>query len=288
MFNILYALAWIITLLPLRVLYILSDIGYPIVYYLIRYRRAVVRRNLEKSFPDKTKKELRKTERRFYRFFCDLFIETIYEINISEAEIKRRFAFVNIEGLLKEHAKGKGILVMTAHYGNWEWGVNFPLFVSEKINACQIYKELSNKKFDKFIYNLRSKFGGINVEKRNLLRTMIKLQSDADKGIYFMISDQTPAAQKIHHWTQFLHQDTPVLTGTEQLARKFDYAVFYAETKCIKRGYYQCEMIPLEMESAKTAEFEITEKYMKMLQKTIEAKPEYWLWSHKRWKYTRS
>ena len=288
MFNILYALAWIITLLPLRVLYIFSDISYPVIYYLIRYRRSVVRSNIEKSFPNKTKKELRKTERRFYRFFCDLFVETIYEINISEAETKRRFSFVNIEGLLKEHAKGKGVLVMTAHYGNWEWGANFPLFVSEKINACQIYKELSNKKFDKFIYNLRAKFGGINVEKRNLLRTMIKLQSDADKGIYFMISDQTPAAQKIHHWTQFLHQDTPALTGTEQLARKFDYAVFYAETKCIKRGYYQCEMIPLEMESAKTAEFEITEKYMKMLQKTIEAKPEYWLWSHKRWKYTRS
>ena len=288
MFNILYAFGWLFTLLPLRVLYFFSDLFYPIVYYIIRYRKSVVRTNLEKSFPDKTKKELRKIERRFYRFFCDLFLETLYEINISEAEIKRRFSFVNIEGLLEQHAGGKGILIMTAHYGNWEWGMNFPLFIAEDIVSCQIYKGLSNKQFDRFMYNLRAKYGGINVEKRELLRTMIKYKSGNDQGIYWMISDQTPAAQKIHYWTEFLHQDTPTLTGTEQLARKFDYAVFYAEIKRIKRGYYQCELIPITLESAQTAEFEITEKYMRMLQKTIEDQPEYWLWSHRRWKYTRN
>lgn len=288
MFNILYAWGWVFTLLPLRILYVFSDIIYPIIYYIIRYRKSIVRNNLKNSFPDKTKKELRKIERKFYHFFCDLFLETLYEINISEVEIKRRFTFVNLEGLLRQHNDGKGILVMTAHYGNWEWGMNFPLFVSGDITSCQIYKRLSNKEFDTFMYNLRAKFGGINIEKRDLLRTMIKYKSENDQGIYWMISDQTPAKQKIHYWTEFLHQNTPVLTGTEQLARKFDYAVFYAETSCIKRGYYQCELIPITLESAKTSEFEITEKYMKMLQKTIEREPQYWLWSHRRWKYTRN
>jgi Kdo2-lipid IVA lauroyltransferase/acyltransferase len=287
MFNLLYAFGWIVTLLPLRILYILSDIFYPIIYYVVGYRKAVVRTNLKKSFPDKTEKELRRIERRFYHFFCDLFLETLYEINISENEIKRRFTFINIEGVLKQHADGKGIMIMTAHYGNWEWGMNFPLFTPRGMISCQIYKELSNKQFDRFMCNLRAKFGGINVEKRDLLRTMIKYKSSNDQGIYWMISDQTPAEQKIHYWTELLHQDTPTLTGTEQLARKFDYAVFYAEIKCIKRGYYQCELIPITLEPTQTSEFEITEKYTQLLQKTIETQPEYWLWSHRRWKYSR-
>ncbi len=286
MFNLLYAFGWIVTLLPLRILYIFSDIFYPIIYYIIGYRKTVVRTNIKKSFPEKREKELRRIERRFYRFFCDLFVESMYEIHISKKEIKRRFEFVNYESASQQCAESKSVMIMTAHYGNWEWGVNFPLFLPKEIMAYQIYKKLSNKQFDTFMYKLRAKFGGINVEKRDLLRTMLKMKAENNHGLYLMISDQTPAAKKIHYWTNFLNQDTPALTGTEQLARKFNYPVYYAETKRIKRGYYQCELIPISINSAETAKFEITEKYMQLLQKTIETQPEYWLWSHRRWKHS--
>ena len=210
----------------------------------------------------------------------------MYEIHISKKEIKRRFEFVNYESASQQCAESKSVMIMTAHYGNWEWGVNFPLFLPKEIMAYQIYKKLSNKQFDTFMYKLRAKFGGINVEKRDLLRTMLKMKAENNHGLYLMISDQTPAAKKIHYWTNFLNQDTPALTGTEQLARKFNYPVYYAETKRIKRGYYQCELIPISINSAETAKFEITEKYMQLLQKTIETQPEYWLWSHRRWKHS--
>jgi len=288
MFYFLHALVWVITLLPLRILYVLSDIFYPIVYYIIKYRKSVVRTNIEKSFPEKSKKELRKIERGFYRFFCDLFIESIYQININDAEIKRRFEFVNADAILQHYAEKNGVMIMTSHYGNWEWGTNFSLFSDKKVASCQIYKQLSNVKFNALMYKLRAKHGGINIEKRELLRAILRLKSENNFALYWMISDQTPAQKKIHYWTNFLNQDTPALTGSEQLARKFDYPVYYAEVKCIKRGYYQCELIPISLEPAKTEEFEITEKYMQMLQKTIEAQPEYWLWSHRRWKYARN
>lgn len=288
MFYLIYVSVWIITWLPLRVLYLLSDIFFPIIYYIVRYRREVVRINLEKSFPEKSKQERIKIERRFYHFFCDLFIETFYEMHLSEKEIRKRMTYGNFNAILEQYAKGKSVMMMTAHYGNWEWPSALSLDLPKEGPLYGIYKALRNKKMDALIFSLRSKFGGIPIEKKELLRFMLKLKKEGKLGNFWMISDQTPNGRYIHFWTKFLNQDTPTLTGTEQLARKFDYPVFYVEITRTKRGYYHCEFIPVSLESAQTAEFEITEKYMQLLQKTIVAKPEYWLWSHKRWKHTRN
>jgi len=288
MSNLRNALGCVIALIPLRVFYLLSDVFYPIVYYIIGYRKSVVRNNLKNSFPEKTEKELRRIERRFYHSFCNVLTEIIYEAHISKDEIKRRFKFVNIDVILKQFETSQGVMIMTAHYGNWEWGVNFPLFTYEEITSCQIYKKLSNKTFDSFMFRLRAKFGGMNVEKQDLLRTMLRLRSENNKGLFWMISDQTPSLHKIHYRTRLLHQDTPVFTGTEHLARKFNYPVFYAEVKQLKRGCYECEFIPISLHPTQTEEFEITEKYTRLLQQTIEKHPEYWLWSHRRWKYSRN
>ena len=134
---------------------------------------------------------------------------------------------------------------------------------------------------------LRTKFTGKNVEKKDLIRKLVQLKSEGKMAMFGMISDQTPNSRSIHYWTNFLNQDTPVVIGTEVLARKFDYPVFYGEITRIKRGYYQCEFIPISMEPKLTAENEITETYIRMLENTIEVAPEYWLWSHRRWKHTR-
>jgi KDO2-lipid IV(A) lauroyltransferase len=288
MFYILYAFVWLIAWIPLPVLYIISDIICPVVYYIVRYRRGVVRLNIAKSFPDKSEKERRTIERRFYRFFCDLFIETMYEMHISEKEILRRMTFGNLKEILEQKAKKKSVMIMTAHYGNWEWTLAFALFSPETYPSNPIYKRLRNEKFDKLIHKLRARYGAKLIEKNDLLRVMFRLQKENEVGNFWMISDQTPNGRNIHFWTPFLHQDTPTLTGTEQLARKFDYPVFYAEINRVKRGYYHCEFIPITLEPKKTAEFEITEKYMNLLEKSIEAHPEFWLWSHRRWKYQRN
>jgi len=287
MFYILYAFIWIITWIPLRLLYLVSDLIFPVLYHVVRYRRRVVKTNLAKSFPEKSEKELRTIERRFYRFFCDLFVETMYEMHISEKEIRRRMTFGNLEAILEQNARNKSVMIMTAHYGNWEWTLAFSLFSPEVYPSNPIYKKLRNEKFDTLIHQLRARYGAKLIEKRDLLRTMFRLQKDQEVANFWMISDQTPNSHSIHYWTNFLNQDTPAIVGTEQLARKFDYPVFFADINRIKRGYYHCEFIPISLEPGKTTEFEITEDYMKLLEKSIVVHPEFWLWSHRRWKFQR-
>ena len=288
MFYILYAFLWLITWIPLRLFYIVSDISFPVVYYLVRYRRGVVRMNIEKSFPEKTEKERREIEIKFYRFFCDLFVEIIYEMHVSEKEIHRRMTYGNLPAILEQNALSKSVMIMTAHYGNWEWTLAFALFSPENYPSNPIYKRLRNSHFDKLTYQLRSKYGAKLIEKKDLLRVMFRLQKGKEVANFWMISDQTPNNHSIHYWTNFLNQDTPAIVGTEQLARKFDYPVFYADITRIKRGYYHCEFIPISLEPTKTKEFEITENYMRLLEKSIEAHPEFWLWSHRRWKFQRN
>ncbi|MHB9142148.1 MAG: lysophospholipid acyltransferase family protein, partial [Paludibacter sp.] len=227
MFYILYAFIWLVTWLPLWVLYIFSDIFYLIIYYLAGYRKKVVRSNLENSFPQKTKKEILRIERRFYRYFCDLFVETLYEMHMSKKEVLRRIDLGNVEPILEQYKKGKSIMLMTAHYGNWEWASALSLVLPKESPLHSIYKQLTSKKFDSLMFELRSKYTGGNIEKKDLLRTMVRMKNEGVVAMFGMISDQTPTGNSIHYWTQFLNQDTPVLLGTEQLAKKFDYPVFY-------------------------------------------------------------
>jgi len=288
MFYLIYAFGWTVTLLPLRVLYLFSDLFYPVVYHVVRYRREVVRENITNSFPEKSLNEIIRIERKFYRFFCDLFVETMKEMHFGHKEHRRRMIYGNVDEIKKEFAKGRSVMLMTAHYANWEWMLNFPeVFQEANHDVYQIYKRLRNKGFDKLIYDLRSGYGGINVEKKELLRTMFQLKKESKIGIYLMVSDQTPNGRHINLWTPFLNQDTPTLTGTEQLAKKFDYPVFYADIHRIKRGYYRCDFLPISLDPLNEPEFDISVKYMKLLENTIREQPEYWLWSHRRWKHKR-
>jgi Lauroyl/myristoyl acyltransferase len=212
----------------------------------------------------------------------------MYEMHIGETEMRKRMTYGNVESIVEQYAQNKSVMIMTAHYGNWEWTLGFPLFMPDNHKSNPIYKRLRNQRFDKLIYSLRAKYGAELIEKRDLLRVMFRLQKEKKPGNFWMISDQTPNAFSIHYWTSFLNQDTPVVIGTEQLSKKFDYPVFYAEITCIKRGYYHCNFVPVTLEPNKTGEFEISEKYMRLVEKTIETNPQYWLWSHRRWKHKRN
>lgn len=287
MFYIYYPILWLITWLPLRVLYLLSDLCYPVIYYLIPYRKKITRKNIHNAFPDKTEKELRQIERKFYRYFCDMFIETLYMMHMSKAEMKKRFDVGDNSIIKQYYSEGKSVMLMTAHYNNWEWGSSFSMGLPENHPTYNIYKHLKNERFGELMEMLRSRFGGQSIEMKELLRTMVRFRNDGLVASFAMISDQSPARKSIHYWTNFLHQDTAVISGTEQLARKFDYPVVYVHINRLKRGYYRCEYFPIADKPGDTADFEITEKYIRILEQKIQEEPAYWLWTHKRWKHKR-
>lgn len=273
--------------LPLWFLYLLSDLLFYVVYHVVRYRRKVVRKNLVGSFPDKSKAEILKIEKKFYHYFCDLFVETIYITGISEKEYLNRIKYKNIDLITSIYAEQKSVMMMTAHYCNWEWLSSMSLVLPPEGPMEGIYKELSNKKFDKFMFDLREKFGGRNIENKILFKTMLKNRQNSIYSIYCMISDQRPAPGSSRYWLDFLNQDTSVLIGTEQLARKFDYPVVFLDMQRPKRGYYVCEFVMISEHPKLEAENEITRKYMELLEKKIKDKPEFWLWTHNRWKHKR-
>ena len=285
MFRLLIVFLNLITRMPLSVVYLLSDILAPLIYHVVRYRRKVVRRNLIKSFPEKSISEIKKIERKFYRYFCDLFIEALYQLNMSEEEMCRRVEFVNKELITEQYDKGKSVMMFTAHYGNWEWMASLSLWLPKDKPACNVYKKLKADNFDKFMYNLRMRFGSRNIETQQTFRTLLSMKNNGQSATFGMISDQTPTAAGTRHWMTFLNQDTPVLVGAEQLARKFDYPVMFGSVSRVKRGYYRCEFIMLDENPKSAPEFEITEKYMRLLETKINESPEFWLWTHKRWKH---
>lgn len=287
MFYIFYALIWTISWLPLRVLYVISDLLYPLIYHIARYRRKVVRRNLINSFPDYSIKQIKEIEKKFYHFFCDLLIEIIRLLHISEKEMKRRITFENLD-LLFEHAKsGKSVMLMSGHYCNWEWAIKLCMYTPHDFPSLPVYQRLRNKHFESLIRKLRNRFGAICVEKDNLVRKIVEMKTTGEMGVFGMASDQSPRARYIRYRMNFLNQDTPVFLGTEQLAKKYDYPVYYLDIKRVKRGYYHAVVIPIASNPTETEEYEITKKFMFILEKNIREQPEFWLWSHNRWKHSK-
>lgn len=286
MYYIFYALIWTISWLPMRVLYVLSDLMYPLIYHVARYRRKVVRRNLTNAFPEYTLKQIAETERKFYHFFCDLMVEIIRQLHAPKKEMKKRMAFENLDLLLEQANQGKSVMLMTGHYCNWEWTSVICLHLPSDFPACPVYKELKDKHFDSLMLQLRSRYGAISIEKRELIRTMLDMKRNGGKGVFGMISDQSPGARNIRYTMPFLHQDTPVFLGTEQLAKKYDYPVYYLDIKRVKRGYYLAVVKPITTDPVNTSEYEITTNFMQMLEQSIQERPEFWLWSHNRWKHS--
>jgi KDO2-lipid IV(A) lauroyltransferase len=285
MFKLFYALLYLLTLLPLRVLYVVSDLLFPLIYHVVRYRRKVVRSNLINSFPDKSKREIISIERKFYHYFCDVFIEAMYRINMSPQEVSRRITFENVELIEKIYAENKSAMLMMAHYGNWEWVSALSLHLPKESPLYGVYKRLTNADFDSMTYRLRLKYNMGNIEMRDLFKTMLQMGKAGEKGVFAMVSDQSPRKDSIRFSMMFMNQPTPVIVGTEVLARKFDYPVLILSITRPKRGYYHCKVEMLSASPKDEPEFSISEKYMRRLETDINQNPELWLWTHKRWKY---
>ncbi len=287
-YYILCGTAWLISLLPLRALYVLSDGLYFLVYRLVGYRRKVVRKNLSTSFPDKSEKEIEDIEKRFYSWFCDYIVETLKLYSMSEDEIRKRMRFEGVEAVKESCAKGQTCSVYLGHYCNWEWVSTLPLSVDGCGVCAQIYHPLENKGFNKFFLRLRGRTGSVSIPMTETIRHIIKYKNEGKPLIVGFIADQVPHWNNIHYWTTFLnHPDTPVLSGTERIARKINSAVYYMDLRCERRGYYVATFKRLTDTPSELPEFAITEMYYRALEDTINRSPEYWLWTHNRWKRTR-
>ncbi|MDD3062452.1 MAG: lysophospholipid acyltransferase family protein [Massilibacteroides sp.] len=272
-------------ILPLRLLYILSDILYVFVYKIIRYRVRVTRANLKASFPQKTEKERKKLERRFYQHFADYIVETIKLAHISEKEIKRRAFLNNPELIDKLMDEGHPCVIMLmGHYGNWEWFTSSSSFFRDA-KIFQIYRPLNNQAFDDLFIYLRTRFGSQGIKKNDTIREVIHLQKRKTRSCVIFISDQTPSLNNLHYWTQFLNQDSAMLTGAERIAKKFNLPVVFLDTKKTQRGHYVIDFQLITDQPKDTPDFWITEQYARRMEKCILRDPAYWLWTHKRWKH---
>lgn len=288
-YYIVFSCWYLLSLLPLAVLYFFSDLLYFPLYYCVRYRRRIVRMNLAASFPEKSEEEIIDIEKRYYHFFCDCFVETVKLLSISKEQLKRRMTFGGVDEIVDAlEAEDKNFcFVYLGHYCNWEWIASLPYWMPDHVLCGQIYHPLYSKVFNKLFLDLRNHFGGKCIPMKETLRHIVELKRAKQKTIIGFISDQSPKWSSIHHWTPFLHRETPVFTGTERIGKQVDALIFYTDVKRVKRGYYHCEFKRLVEDAKATPDYELTSRYAQLLEGMIREMPQYWLWSHNRWKRTK-
>lgn len=274
--------------LPLPFLYVISDISSLLMRSVFRYRRQVVETNIRHSFPEKTPAERRQIVRRFYSFFCDYVVETLKLLTMDKRDIRRRMVFEGVDKMEEQLKTHPFVFIYLGHYGNWEWISTLPAwFRQHDTHGAQLYRPLNNKAFDNLFMHLRTRFGAENISKYDSLRRILSLKKEGRKTIIGFISDQSPGVNSIHDWVDFLHQDTPVFTGTERIGKKVDAAVFFADVTRLRRGYYKCTLRLMTDDIRNMPDYTVTELYMRELEAMIRRAPHLWLWSHRRWKHRR-
>jgi KDO2-lipid IV(A) lauroyltransferase len=273
---------YLTSLLPFWFLYIISDVLFVIIYHIVHYRRAVVQQNLANTFPEKTEKERQDIERKYYHYLADLIVETVKMITVSEKQIQKRVVATNAELVHEYFAKGKSIIAVAGHYCNWEMAaLNFN-FVTDK-RFMIVYKPLNNEIFNDFFIRIRSRFGGQPVAMKQTMRKMVEYRKELTVSV--LVGDQTPGVNEVNYFTTFLNQPTAVFLGIEKISKTIDAAVVFYDMKRVKRGYYTYTLVPLTENPKQTAEHELTEMHVQYLEGMIRKEPQYWLWSHRRWKF---
>jgi Kdo2-lipid IVA lauroyltransferase/acyltransferase len=282
-YYIFYGINWVLSLLPLKILYLFSDLVYFVLRYVVAYRRKVVATNLKNSFPEKSDEERKTIEKKFYRHLADLIVEILKMTHMSKKEQIKRFTYTNLEVIDKLREEKRDIIAVLGHYNNWEWPTLLPEFL--KYKTIIIFKPLQNKYFNSFFNNQRSRYGIILTPTSLIIREILKYKINNIHTFSVFISDQIPAKGDIKYWTTFLNQDTAVFTGAGKIAAKYDMAIVFFHIQKIKRGYYNLNVELLNEHTAGLSEKEITETHVRRLEEIIREKPEFWIWSHRRWKH---
>ncbi len=281
-FILSFPLLWVISILPHHLFYAFSDFMYFLVYRVVGYRKKIVRGNLELVFPKKTKEELAAIEKGFYHHMCDMFLEMVKGMNLSKKTFKKKYNVINIE-VLHEIEKKKSILIVCAHYANWEWNVSLSNYSDSKGYA--VYQKISNPYFDRLIRKIRARHNTNLISQRETAKTVVYNHKNNIRAVYGMVSDQSPQVQRARYWKEFMGIKVPVFNGAETLARKLDLAVVFLKVSKVKRGYYNAEFIPITTAGSGTRENEITNKFLELTEQQIKECPELYFWTHRRWKH---
>ena len=282
--KFLYSLVWLLTLPPLNILYFVSTLFYLLVQYIIGYRKKITYKNLTLSFPEKSEKELKVIMKKFYKHLCDFSIESLKPIHFTQKQLDKRLKYENTKIFEDLYSRKKDVALVSGHYGNWEWIGNLPSKVKHKLLI--IYRPLKVKFMDKIVFDNRSKFGTIMIPMKEIYKEILKYKKRNEQIIVWFLVDQRPPRRN-KYWTKFLNQETAFYTGFDKIAKKLDMAVVFMHIDKVRRGYYTVQFKKLYENTSGLADFEITDKVIKTLEDSIVEKPEYWLWSHNRWKYKR-
>ncbi|MCF7559981.1 lysophospholipid acyltransferase family protein [Sabulilitoribacter multivorans] len=282
-YILVYPFLWIISILPFRLLYLVSDGLYILIFRIVGYRKKVVYDNLRLVFPNKSNDEIKRITKVFYHHLCDMIMESIKSMTISEAEMKKRFTFTNVELIKEIENQNKSIILMCAHYGSWEWIFILQTYIKSRGNA--VYKRLANKYFDKLVKRIRAKYNSYLITTKETIPTLVELKKQGVLSINGFASDQSPRLDKAYYWNKFMGINVPVHTGAEMLAKRLDMAVVFFGVKKIKRGYYETTFKTITLNPLKYKDYEITDIFLKLVEEQIYEAPEYYLWTHKRWKH---
>jgi KDO2-lipid IV(A) lauroyltransferase len=283
LFAITYPIIWMLSRLPMRILYMKSDFFYFLIYYVFRYRKQVVLDNLKLAFPEKPEVELLQIRKKFFKHLMDLLVESVKAFSISEKEILKRYTYSNPELVNKYAAEGRSIALMGAHQSNWEWSISLPKVLN--IDMYGAYTKLNNTYYEKVVRDSREKFGVIGYKTSEMVRGMQKRFSAKQQGAYILLSDQSPQLHKTYYWRAFFDIKVPIHTGAEMLSKRFDLVVINYVTRRIKRGYYKTEFQLITDTPKEFKDYQITDLYTDLTEKNIREQPEFYLWSHKRFKH---
>lgn len=282
LFIVIYPILWLISILPFRLLYLFSDFIYIIIYKIFGYRKKIVRENLKKGLPHLSDQERLIVEKKSYHHLCDIFLEMIKTMTISKKEMSKRYVFTNLDTYLELEKKGKSIALLCAHYASYEWAISMNHHIN--FEGFGIYKQISNKYFDKLVRDIRSKFKAHLITTRETRKTIEQNKNNGILGVYGFASDQIPSGKNTLYWNSFLGIETPIHYGAEALAKQFDMNVIFLKGKKVKRGYYEATFEVLSENVREIPDFQISELFIRKVEQQIIEAPEYYLWTHKRWK----
>jgi KDO2-lipid IV(A) lauroyltransferase len=271
--------------LPFWVLFGISDLFYLFLRYIIKYRHAVITENLSHAFPEKTDSEIKKITDKFYRHFCDVFVETIKAYSISEKQFDKRIRFNQTEEFLNYYKQGRSLILFGMHYNNWEWSS----FTANKQlhDVIFVYNPIrGNQAFERFITHVRSRWGAKTVPVHRSSRIVLEF-GKADKPAAIWLGADQSAPKKSKFWATFFNREAPFFSGPEKIAHRSNQPVFLHVTRKIKRGHYVVDFIPLFDKPGEVEPKDILRTYIRKMEEIVREEPEYYLWSHRRWKHNR-
>ncbi|CAA0164396.1 Lipid A biosynthesis acyltransferase [Tenacibaculum maritimum] len=282
-FALTYPFIWLLSKLPMWFLYLISDFFFFLIHYVFGYRKKVVESNLRMAFPQKSNAEIKSLSKKFSRHFTDLIMESVKAFSMSEKSMRKRYVYKNISLINELAQKGKSIVLTGSHQANWEWSFGLPMFA--KLNCYGTYTKIQNPYFEKVIKSSRKKFGYDGTVTTLFNKSVNDRVKKNIQSLYILLSDQSPQVEKTKYWANFFNIKVPVHTGAEILAKKHNFVVVNMNITKKKRGYYEAEFQLITETPNKLKDFEITDRYLQITTQHITKQPEFYLWSHKRFKH---